>query len=107
MTDEELGLSAIDEVGPGGHFFGCEHTMQRYKTAFYEPFMSDWQNNENWQAAGAKDATMRATEIWQRVLREYEEPPMDVAIKEELVEYVLKRKEMLGKEEPQLEPIVA
>ena len=105
VSDEELGLDAMQEVGPGGHFFGCDHTMQRYKTAFYEPFISDWQNNENWLEAGGKDATMRATEMWQRVLEEYVEPEIDPAIKEELEAYVATRKEQLGRDEPQLEPV--
>ena len=101
---EEIGLEAMQEVGPGGHFFGCDHTMARYKTAFYQPFLSDWQNHESWEAAGAKDATQRATEIWPRILEEFEAPPLDPAIKEELTAYVAKRKEAMGKEEPALEP---
>ncbi len=105
VDDETLGLDAMDEVGPGGHFFGCDHTMQRYKNAFYEPFMSDWQNNQNWQAAGAKDATMRATGVWQRALNEFEPPVIDQAINEELEAYVTIRKQELGREEPRLEPI--
>ncbi len=105
VDDQTLALEAMDEVGPGGHFFGCDHTMQRYKTAFYEPFLSDWQNNQNWQEAGAKDATMRATEIWQRALDEYEQPPIDPAVQEALEAYITRRKQELGREEPQLEPI--
>jgi len=101
---EEIGLEAMQEVGPGGHFFGCEHTMARYKNAFYEPFLSDWQNYENWTASGSKDGTERATEIWQKILRDFEAPPLDQAVKEELEAYVAKRKEALGKEEPALEP---
>lgn len=101
---DEIGLNAMKEVGPGGHFFGCDHTMARYKDAFYQPFLSDWQNHENWTAAGAKDATQRATEIWPTILKEFEPPPLDAAIKEELEAYVAKRKEQLGKEEPALEP---
>lgn len=100
----ETGLEAMQEVGPGGHFFGCDHTMARYKTAFYEPFLSDWQNQENWQLAGAKDATVRATEIWQKALQEYEAPMQDEAIAEELAAYVSKRKEQLGDNEPELTP---
>jgi trimethylamine--corrinoid protein Co-methyltransferase len=101
---EETGFEAMQEVGPGGHFFGCAHTMERYKNAFYEPFLSDWQNSENWVLAGSKDATTRATEIWQKILAEFEPPPTDPAIKEELLAYVARRKEQLGKEEPLLEP---
>ncbi len=100
----ESGLEAMHEVGPGGHFFGCAHTMERYKTAFYEPFLSDWQNSESWQLAGSKDATTRATEIWQKILAEFEPPPSDPAIEEELLAYMAKRKETIGREEPLLEP---
>ena len=101
---DEIGLDAMKEVGPGGHFFGCDHTMSRYKNAFYAPFVSDWQNYENWVASGSKDATQRATEIWQKILAEFEPPPIDPAIREELEAYVAKRKEELGSEEPALEP---
>ncbi|WP_423906193.1 trimethylamine methyltransferase family protein [Candidatus Spongiihabitans sp.] len=100
----EMGLEAIEEVGPGGHFFGCAHTLERYKTAFYQPFLSDWQNHENWVLAGAKDATMRATETWQKVLNEFEQPPTDPAIREAMEAYVAKRKEKLKTNEPELEP---
>jgi len=102
---DEIGLEAMEEVGPGGHFFGCDHTMKRFKTAFYEPMLSDWQNQENWQLAGAKDATTRATEIWQKALEEYEEPAIDPAVKEALNAFVARRKEALGRDEPLLEPV--
>ncbi len=105
INDAELGLKAMAEVGPGGHFFGCEHTMERYKSAFYEPFLSDWQNHENWQAGGAQDATMRATEMWQRALNEFAPPPIDAAIKAELEDFVARRKQDLGRDEPRLSPI--
>ncbi len=101
---DEVGVDAMQEVGPGGHFFGCAHTMARYKTAFYEPFISDWQNSENWTLAGAKDATARATELWPKILAEFEPPPIDPAIDEAMRAYIAKRKEALGSEEPLLEP---
>ncbi len=104
ITREEIGAEAMADVGPGGHFFGCDHTMERFKTAFYQPFLSDWQNHENWVVAGSKDATQRATEIWQKAIEEYEAPAMEEATVEELNEYVAKRKLELGKEEPALEP---
>ncbi len=100
----EIGLEAMKEVGPGGHFFGCQHTMERYRNAFYEPFLSNWQNSENWELAGGKDATTRATEIWPKILAEFEPPPTDPAIEEELQAYMAKRKQILGGKEPMLEP---
>ncbi len=101
---EETGLEAMREVGPGGHFFGCAHTMERYKTAFYEPFISDWQNSENWVLAGSKDATTRATELWPRILDEFDPPAIDPAIAEALQAFMAHRKEALAGEEPILEP---
>ena len=103
INREEMGLDAMAEVGPGGHFFGAAHTMSRYKTAFYEPILSDWQNNENWQIAGAQDATRRATDLWQRVVAEFQAPALDVARRDALLDYVDRRKKALGKEEPKLE----
>jgi len=101
----EIGIEAMDEVGPGGHFFGSSHTMERYQNAFYQPFLSDWKNHESWVEAGSKDATMRATEIWQKILAEFEPPNIDLAKREALECYVAKRKEELGSAEPTLEPI--
>jgi trimethylamine---corrinoid protein Co-methyltransferase len=100
----ETGLEAMREVGPGGHFFGCAHTMERYKDAFYEPFISDWQNSANWAIAGSKDATTRATELWPKVLEEFEPPPADPAVEEALQAYMAKRKEELKGVEPLTEP---
>ncbi|MGC6485396.1 MAG: trimethylamine methyltransferase family protein [Candidatus Puniceispirillales bacterium] len=100
FADEEFALEAMAEVGPGGHFFGCGHTLERYKDAFYEPLLSDWQNNENWQADGSKTATERATVIWQQILEQSEPPALDLAIVEELHAYVAKRKEEIGQGEP-------
>ncbi|MEM7376190.1 MAG: trimethylamine methyltransferase family protein [Pseudomonadota bacterium] len=107
INRDEIGLEAMAEVGPGGHFFGTAHTLERYKGAFYEPMLSDWQNQENWQLAGAKDATQRATELWQEALKAYEAPPLDPARKEALEHYVATRKESLGKDEPVLEVFVS
>ena len=53
-----LGTDAFAEVGPGNHFFGCAHTQERYTTAFYQPFLSDWRNFESWQEAGIKGLEM-------------------------------------------------
>ena len=91
-TEEDLAVDAIREVGPHNHFFGAEHTQSRYKTAFYSPFLSDWQNNEAWHEAGAVETPERANRIWKAILEEFEPPPMDEAIREELADFVERRK---------------
>ena len=100
VDEAELGFDAIKGVATGGHFFGEPHTMERYEHAFYRPLVSNWQNYENWQIAGGKDATQRATDIWKSALKEYVEPPMDPGVREALDAYVERRRSEIGSEEP-------
>jgi len=92
VNDDTLALKAIEDVGPGGHFFGAAHTLQRYETAFYSPMVSDWQNFERWNEAGQQDTATRANRIWKQLLAEYEQPPLDPAIDDQLQDYVDRRK---------------
>ncbi|MDA7956256.1 MAG: trimethylamine methyltransferase family protein [Gammaproteobacteria bacterium] len=95
--EDEFGLDAIKQAGHGGHFFGTEHTMARYRTAFYRPLLSDWRNFENWKLDGAKDATTRANEIWKALLADYREPEMPAGAVEEIDRYIARRKEEIKK----------
>ena len=92
LSEDALGIEAIRSVGPGGHFFGTQHTQDRYKTAFYSPVISDWRNFETWAEAGSPTALERANRVWKERLATYEQPFMDPAIKEELNAFVDKRK---------------
>jgi trimethylamine--corrinoid protein Co-methyltransferase len=100
FEEDDLGFEAIKAVPTGGHFFGSEHTMARYETAFYRPMLSNWQNYGSWQEAGGHDALERATLLWQQALRDYEEPVIEPAIREELDAYVARRKEEISAGEP-------
>ncbi|MBS0379504.1 MAG: trimethylamine methyltransferase family protein [Proteobacteria bacterium] len=91
-TDEEIGLDAIAEVGPGGHFFAAAHTMARYRDAFYTPMVSDWRNYGAWVDAGARTATQRANTLWRDTLAAYQPPPLDAAVLDSLTEFVARRR---------------
>jgi len=96
FDEAELAFEAIKEVGSGGHFFGASHTMERYRTAFYAPFVSDWSNFGQWTEAGAKTATERANGIWKQALKDFEAPVIDPAKTEELDAFIAKRTEQGG-----------
>ena len=96
VDEAELGLVAIAEVGPGGHFFGSAHTLERFETAFYQPMLSDWRNFETWQEDGERTATQRANRIWKQLRAEYEPPPLDPAAAEALDDFVDRRKRELA-----------
>lgn len=96
FTDEDLALDTILAVPPGGHFFGTPHTLARYETAFWRPLLADWSNYENWRDAGGRDATQRAQALWQRLLAEYQPPPLDPATAEAIDAYVARRREEIA-----------
>ena len=90
-SEDALGVEAIREVGPGGHFFGAQHTLARYSNAFYAPIISDWRNNQQWQAAGKPEAWQKANAVYKQALNEYVEPTLDPARREELDAFVDRR----------------
>ena len=67
--------------------------MERYRSAFYAPLVSDWRNSGSWAEDGAKTATERATGIWQTTLQRYVAPVRDPAVVEALDAYVARRNE--------------
>jgi len=96
ITQESLAFGAHEEVGHGGHFLGAAHTMERFRTCFYRPFLSSSDNHARWVTRGAKDAAARAGDIYKARLAEYEPPPIDDAVREELEAYVIRRRFELG-----------
>jgi trimethylamine--corrinoid protein Co-methyltransferase len=91
VDEASLALPAIADVGPGGHFFGTPHTLERFETAFYRPLVSDWRNFETWFEDGARTATDRAADAWRRLLDEGEDPPLDEAAREAIDDFVERR----------------
>lgn len=91
--EDEWALDAIlHEVPPGGHHLGTSHTMRHYKTAFYNADLFNYDSGEAWFANGAVDAYERANQKYKKLLREYQQPPLDPAIDQALQEFMSKRK---------------
>ena len=95
-TTEDIAVDTIAEVGAEGHYFGCQHTQDRYSTAFYAPFASDWRNFEAWKIDGEVWTAERAHRIAKAILAEFEAPPMEVTAREELQAFVARRKQEGG-----------
>ncbi len=91
-SNEEIAIDAIKSVGNDGHFFGVQHTQDRYTKAFYQPFLSDWTNYEGWDLAGGVWTAERAHELYKKIILSFEPPKLEESIHEELFSFVQKRK---------------
>jgi len=91
-SPDAIAVDAISEVGPTGHFFGIQHTQDRFQTAFYEPFVSDWRNFEAWNASGGVQTPERANKLFKKIIEEFEPPNIDESKRDELVDFVRRRK---------------
>ncbi len=89
--DFDEALSAIRDVGPGGHYLGHPHTQDKFQEAFYRPQFFDNNSIEQWVADGSKETTQRALEEVKNMLKDYEEPHLDPAIDEALSAYIARR----------------
>lgn len=92
LTPQDFAADAIAEVGPGGHFLGCQHTIERYQSAFFVPRATDVNTFEQWSEEGSKDSVVLASELAVKTLAEYSAPPLDEAKDEALQDFIRKRK---------------
>jgi trimethylamine---corrinoid protein Co-methyltransferase len=98
VDEQSLAFGAHVEVGHGGHFFGAEHTLERFRDCFWRPTVATTENHDRWTRGGSLEHAARATKRWQDLLDRYERPALDAAVEEELVEYVERRAAELGDE---------
>jgi trimethylamine--corrinoid protein Co-methyltransferase len=96
IDEASMAFGAHEEVGHGGHFLGAAHTMERFRDCFYRPFLSSSDNYERWTRLGGRDTATRAGEIVDKTLEEFEAPALDDAIREELEDFVIRRRTELG-----------
>ncbi|WP_138934236.1 trimethylamine methyltransferase family protein [Roseovarius arcticus] len=89
--DFDEALAAIPEVGPGGHYLGHPHTQENFQTAYFMPELFDNNSIEQWVVDGSKEITQRALEHARKLLGDYEEPALDQAKNEALLDYIARR----------------
>jgi trimethylamine--corrinoid protein Co-methyltransferase len=92
LSENGQAMGAMREVGPGGHFLGCDHTRENFKTAFWRTQVLDYRPFETWAEAGGLDSMQLANARVHRMLAEYVPPGIDPGVEEALGEYVAQRK---------------
>ena len=89
--DFDEALVAVRDIGPGGHYLGHPHTQANFQRAFYLPTLFDNNSYEQWVADGSRDTTERALQKAKSMLAAYEEPRLDQAKDEALLDYIARR----------------
>jgi trimethylamine--corrinoid protein Co-methyltransferase len=89
--DFDEALAAVRDIGPAGHYLGHPHTLEHFQKAFFMPEMFDNNSIEQWQAEGSVEITQRALQRARDLLNEYEEPKLDEAVNEALLDYIARR----------------
>ncbi|MGO4854685.1 trimethylamine methyltransferase family protein [Phaeovulum sp. W22_SRMD_FR3] len=92
MSENGQAMNAIREVGPGGHYLGCEHTQGNFKQAFWRTEVFDYKPFETWDEEGARDTVALAQARVKKILGDYEAPPIDPGVHEALNDYVARKK---------------
>ena len=92
LSENGQAMDAIHEVGPGGHFLGCDHTQRNFEQAFYISGIADNNSVEQWEIDGSLDATARANGLWKQMLADYMAPELDPAIDEALGAFITNKK---------------
>lgn len=96
LSEENFAFDALQEVPPGGHFLGTQHTMRHFRSAFYRSEIFDYNSAEQWEINGSLDTNQRANARWKQLLREYEAPALDEGLERELLGFIAARKKTLG-----------
>ena len=93
LSENGQALDAFLTNEPGQHFLGHPHTLANFETAFYR-------SGDRRQRAASSSGRRRApgtrrsgrTRVWKKMLAEYEPPPIDDAVDEELREWIERKK---------------
>ncbi|MAK09691.1 MAG: trimethylamine methyltransferase [Rhodobacteraceae bacterium] len=93
--DFDEGLKAVNDIGPGGHYLGHPHTLENFQRAFFMPELFDNNSIEQWQAEGSTEITERALKYAKSLLADYEEPKINEAINDELLEFIALRESQI------------
>lgn len=84
VDDEHLAVDVIDQVGPGGHFLGEEHTVKHFKEQTWFPTLMNRMRHDGWKTK-ANSSTMgdRIKEKVHRIVENHEvkELPEEVSKK--------------------------
>jgi len=92
FTDDAFAMDLIKKLSTSGNYLTEMHTMKRCRDEFFIPDLSIRTMHNKWVDMEPRDITLRAAEILEKRLAEYEKPEIDQDVEKRLVQYVKERK---------------
>ena len=83
VSEDDLAVGAIGEVGPGGNFLAEDHTLAHMRQ-LWRPRLFDRGTWEDWEAAGRPEPRARARDRVRALLASHEVPPLPEGMPAEL-----------------------
>jgi trimethylamine---corrinoid protein Co-methyltransferase len=87
LTDEDLAVDVIDDVGPGGHFLGHAHTLRNMRRGWRSRYF-DHATWEEWEAAGRPEPRDRARARARQIVTEHRPQPLGDGVEPELLRII-------------------
>ena len=93
VNPETLAFEVIQKVGHDGHYLGQPQTLERCRTEFWIPELSDRSGLEAWWDGDRKDIRDRSRERWQDLLSNYQEPQLEPLLEKQIHHYIKEQEE--------------
>ena len=84
VNDDTLAVDVIDHVGPGGHFLGEQHTVERFRQEFWWPTVISRMRYDEWKLYGSKTLGQRIREKTQQIINEHRAEPLPQPILDQI-----------------------
>ena len=88
VNDDTLGLNAIKEAGPGGHFLDKDHTYKHFRGELYQPTLSNRDDFDGWYAKGSPQSMEAANKKYKEILESYEVPELPADVDKDLLKFI-------------------
>lgn len=96
VTDYNMAIDVIKEIGPGGEFVTHQHTFDNFKKEQSQSRLIDRTMRDTWLANGGKDFTERAYEQANHILQTHKPTPLPTGVAETIRSIVKEAEEEYG-----------
>jgi trimethylamine--corrinoid protein Co-methyltransferase len=90
VNPDSLALDVINAVGPGGHFLDKDHTLDHFRTEFYQPRLSNRDDFFTWQTSGSLQSAETAQRKYKEILATYQAPELPADLDKALENFIAK-----------------